>query len=117
MNEINQLEFKKFQARNLQGRMKHLSNQLEYLKSNINEWENFEPIINMKLDRLITDSINLGSLEAANYIALMQDQLTSNFNLEVLCIVKDQIDEVLDAMEKMGVELLINAQEQSEFTH
>ncbi|MGI4993234.1 hypothetical protein ACRXCV_11425 [Halobacteriovorax sp. GFR7] len=114
---MNELELKKFQARNLQGRMKHLSHQLEYLKVNPEDWENFQSIINMKFNHLINDSISLGSVEAANYLALLQNHLNENFNSETITIVKDQFDEVLDALDGLGVELLINTEAQSEFTH
>ncbi len=114
---MNPLETKKFQARNLQGRMKHLSNQLEYLKTHPEEWPTFKDIMNMKFDHLISDSIGLGSIEAANYLALLQNQLNKDFNMDVISIVKDQFDEVLEALDSLGVELLINDFDTPEFAH
>lgn len=114
---MNDLNMKLLMAKNLQGRLKHMSDQLVHLKDYPEQWPNFHNIINMKLNQIINDSMSLGSEKAAHYIALLQNQLNEEFSAKTVEVMLEQLDEVLRALDIYGPEILINNREQVSFAH
>lgn len=114
---MNDLEMNLLLAKNLQGRMKHITDQLIHLKDYPEQWSDFKEIINMKINHVINDSITLGSEKAAHYMALLQNQLNDEFCNETIDIIREQFDEVLKALDAYGPEILINNPTQVNFAH